>query len=502
MSKRKTPDKNTLNGPKAKRQKLSHSTRNIRNHNNINNKRSKHNEQTIGTSRICINNHDHNSDDDQHENDENESFKFIESHCYDDDDKDLLSEDIIEIKQYNLLSTNSNYKQLQHESNGSNKNKNKNNNKMKRRNCDKLCSSIGQRVKIYWNEDKQWYYGTIKDYKSSSKQSLIVYDDGENEWLNLTKSGNETVEFLYDPINDDQNQNQDENNTNHNREIVKIGNKVSSGKVLSTFNHGCIANINLKLDNRTNSNFTAIAFDNKYIEYLINNQIISNEYNNTQDIFKLLHLCQFDNILQSNSNKKLSINSNKNGHKNNRNRSNSKRKSLRSYNGDSDDDDNDTINIHNGDNHNNNNDDNDANIPSWITIGCHPENDAITKNDSESHINLIHSANDHRFKHSRSNNGYSSSTHSRLSNNNSKKSRNGSSNVYNSRIGKNNNNITKKCNTKSIIDLKAIYPLQKIREQNHNKKRTIIIIGAGISGLSCARECMNYGYNVIVLEVE
>ena len=72
---------------------------------------------------------------------------------------------------------------------------------------------------------------------------------------------------------------------------------------------------------------------------------------------------------------------------------------------------------------------------------------------------------------------------------------------HNNNISSINNNI-KKCNNKSILDLKAVYPLQKIREQNYKHKRKIIIIGAGISGLSAARECMNYGYDVVVLEVK
>ncbi len=54
-----------------------------------------------------------------------------------------------------------------------------------------------------------WYYGTIRDFKSSTNEPLIVYDDGESEWLNFTKSGHETVEIF------------DDNNSN----IISIGNK-------------------------------------------------------------------------------------------------------------------------------------------------------------------------------------------------------------------------------------------------------------------------------------
>ena len=51
---------------------------------------------------------------------------------------------------------------------------------------------------------------------------------------------------------------------NANIQIHKLSKNVKIGNALSTFNHGYIANINLKLDNKTNSDFTAIAFDNKY----------------------------------------------------------------------------------------------------------------------------------------------------------------------------------------------------------------------------------------------
>ena len=514
MSKRKTPDKGSLNGPRAKRQKLSHSK--SRNHNS--NNHNMNGKQTIGRSRIC------NYDNDDH-SDNNKKSKILSSHCYDidnndgdnnDNDNDNYNLSLIEIKKHNI-STPPNFEMISNENNNNNNKRTKAQNgyNLRNENCDKLCSKLGQRVKIYWKEDKQWYYGTIKDYKSSTKQSLIVYDDDENEWLNLTKSGNETVEFLYDPIHEKQgNKNKDSMNSNNsnssssNKNMVKIGNRISSGKVLQTFNHGCIANINLRLDNRTNTNFTAIAFDNKYIQYLMDNQLIPinpfqsdhddqndnhNNNNTSTDIFRLLHLCQFDksvtNDNNNNNNNNLNgTNSNKNGHRNHR-RPN--RKSLRNRN----------RNTRSTSNNNNNNDivNNNEDITSWTAIGCTSENDPISKTDTESHINLIHSSNNYRNSKHKSNNGYYGNSSHRMN----KKSRNSSSsNSPNSHVGKNNNNITKKCNTKSIVDLKAIYPLEKIRQQNHAKKRTIIVIGAGISGLSCARECMNYGYNVIVLEVE
>ena len=49
---------------------------------------------------------------------------------------------------------------------------------------------------------------------------------------------------------------------------------------------------------------------------------------------------------------------------------------------------------------------------------------------------------------------------------------------------------------KDVITMNDMYD-KRLQNLNRNK---IIVIGAGISGLACARELMNYGFDVIVLE--
>eukprot|EP01084_Bolivina_argentea_P003031 5655_1 len=190
MSKRKTTDKSGLNGPRSKRQKLCNGNKGTTKNNNNNSK------QTICSSQIC-----------NEETDTNHCI--LNAHCY---DNSHCNPSIIEIKKHNISSSEC---------------INKNNGFYSSIECDKLCGKINQRLKIYWNEDKQWYFGTIKDFKSSTNQSLIVYDDGESEWLNLTKSGHETVEFLYDNNNKNKNNNNNKNknkNNNNNKNKNKNNN--------------------------------------------------------------------------------------------------------------------------------------------------------------------------------------------------------------------------------------------------------------------------------------
>eukprot|EP01084_Bolivina_argentea_P145589 255153_1 len=302
MSKRKTPEKSSLNGPRAKRQKLMHDT---------SDNRITLDPQSIATSRIHA------------------AKSCINAHCYNHDVTTLQQSSVIELKKHPQLS-----------------NAKSGNASLSAKEFDKLCATIHQRVKIYWKEDKQWYYGTIKDYKPSTKESLIVYDDDESEWLNLTKSGHETVEFLHDtppPSSLDD---------NPNLRNISIGQQLSSGRVKSTFNHGFISTKDLKLDNQNTTNVTTISFDTQCIQHVLQQTSIDS----SADVLRLLHFCQFDASHTSQHEDQT------NGH------SSSYRKRKR-----------------NPDMENN------TNIPAWITIGCTEDSDPVTQIDDESHITLIHS---------------------------------------------------------------------------------------------------------------
>ena len=45
---------------------------------------------------------------------------------------------------------------------------------------------VGQRVKVYWPAEKEWYCGVIKAVDGKGKH-YISYDDGDAEWANLAK---------------------------------------------------------------------------------------------------------------------------------------------------------------------------------------------------------------------------------------------------------------------------------------------------------------------------
>lgn len=115
----------------------------------------------------------------------------------------------------------------------------------------------------------------------------------------------------------------------------------------------------------------------------------------------------------------------------------------------------------------------------WEIIGCVAKNDSILSlpEDNKTVVHVIHSS--------------TSSTSSTKKRRNNKSKRMSSDESF---------DIT--LNNKQLIhDLRCTFPLSKIREQNYRKKRKILVIGAGISGLTCARELMAYGYNVQILEV-
>ena len=37
----------------------------------------------------------------------------------------------------------------------------------------------GQRVQVYWEEERKWFVGTVRDFEESTRFHLVVYDDGD-----------------------------------------------------------------------------------------------------------------------------------------------------------------------------------------------------------------------------------------------------------------------------------------------------------------------------------
>lgn len=58
---------------------------------------------------------------------------------------------------------------------------------------DSAKSVIGRRLRVYWPLDKAWYAGRVKDYNENEETHVIVYDDGEEEEVDIVK---EKVEWL------------------------------------------------------------------------------------------------------------------------------------------------------------------------------------------------------------------------------------------------------------------------------------------------------------------
>lgn len=49
--------------------------------------------------------------------------------------------------------------------------------------------SIGDRVGVYWNGDKKYYYGKVtKHERGKKKPYFLEYDDGESEWIDFSKN--------------------------------------------------------------------------------------------------------------------------------------------------------------------------------------------------------------------------------------------------------------------------------------------------------------------------
>ena len=41
--------------------------------------------------------------------------------------------------------------------------------------------SIGLIIRVYWEDDDEWYEGTIQKYEESSGY-YVIYEDGEEQW--------------------------------------------------------------------------------------------------------------------------------------------------------------------------------------------------------------------------------------------------------------------------------------------------------------------------------
>jgi hypothetical protein len=44
---------------------------------------------------------------------------------------------------------------------------------------------LSKRIKIWWENDQEWYSGTVEKFDSQSGKHTIAYDDGEKELLDL-----------------------------------------------------------------------------------------------------------------------------------------------------------------------------------------------------------------------------------------------------------------------------------------------------------------------------
>lgn len=54
-------------------------------------------------------------------------------------------------------------------------------------------SKVGRRLKVYWPLDKAWYEGCVKGYDASEEKHIVLYDDGEEEGVDIVR---EKVEWL------------------------------------------------------------------------------------------------------------------------------------------------------------------------------------------------------------------------------------------------------------------------------------------------------------------
>ena len=38
---------------------------------------------------------------------------------------------------------------------------------------------LGARVRVWWENDKEWYAGTVMEYSAATNMHTVVYDDGD-----------------------------------------------------------------------------------------------------------------------------------------------------------------------------------------------------------------------------------------------------------------------------------------------------------------------------------
>jgi DNA mismatch repair protein MSH6 len=61
---------------------------------------------------------------------------------------------------------------------------------------------IGRGIRVYWKDDDAWYKGRIGQYESSTKKYLVEYDDGDEEWVDITTEKVEILDtFIMKPRN-------------------------------------------------------------------------------------------------------------------------------------------------------------------------------------------------------------------------------------------------------------------------------------------------------------
>lgn len=57
--------------------------------------------------------------------------------------------------------------------------------------------SVGERLRVYWPMDDAWYEGRVMSYDESTKNHVVMYDDGEEECLLLAQEKIEWIENEY-----------------------------------------------------------------------------------------------------------------------------------------------------------------------------------------------------------------------------------------------------------------------------------------------------------------